>query len=211
MPCVIGARSKRCSAPSAAVAVKRRAVLERTAGNQATLRRYALVQRDTTDADPKPDPKPLIPLGKDWKLDPSGSHPGAPKPWDQPGAAGSSAAGGSLEDINKGYHALFDKKPPAGLNKDFKMPPCSVLESADSTSATKKYKSFQSYDTMRRLYHSPLTKDPWPPLTPEQYRLAIDACSAQAPPKPAVPAPPPQPPAAQIAPPASSAPAPSGR
>jgi len=159
-------------------------------GNQAALRRFTLLQRQTNDQDPKPDPKPLIPLGKDWKFDPSGSHPGAPTPWDQPGGS-SGGAGGSLEDINKGYHTLFDKKDPPALNKNFQMPPCSALEAADSTSATTKYKSFQTYDTERKLYHSPLTKDPWPQLTPEQYQAAIEACKAQAPkPLPKLPMPP---------------------
>ena len=167
------------------------------------LRRSGLLQRQTTDTDPKPTPPPLLPLGKDWFFDPSASHPGAPKPWDKPGGD-PGGAGGSLEDLNKGYHTLFDKKAPPALNTDFKMPPCSVLEAADSTSAVKKYLKFQTYDTMRKLYHSPLTKDPWPQLTAEQYQAACEACKSQAAPKPAAPTPPPP---KQAAPPAAAAPA----
>ena len=158
-------------------------------GNQAALRRVPLrLQRQTTD-DPTqkaPDPKPLIPLGKDWKFDPSGSHPDAPKPWDKPGGD-SDGTGGSLEDIHKGWVTLFGPKagPPA-LNKNFQTPPCGALQSATSTTAQPKNNSFANYDTDRKVFHSPLTKDPWPPLTPEQYQTAVYDCKASAP-KPTAP------------------------
>jgi hypothetical protein len=85
----------------------------------------------------------LIPIGSDWKFDPSASHAGAPTPFDKPGA-GSGPTGVSLEDINKGRNILFGGKgaPPA-LNLNSKIPPCSALETADSTPAAPKYKTFQ--------------------------------------------------------------------
>lgn len=164
------------------------------AGNQAVLRQMPLLQRQpTTDEQPKPDPKPLIPMGSDWKFDPSLSHADTPKPWDQPGA-GSGPKGVSLEDINKGRSVLFGGKgAPPPLNMNFQMPACSALETADSTPAAPRYKSFQTYDTERKVFHSPLSKDPWPQLTAEQYQAVIDDCKAKAP-KPMQPLPvPPKP------------------
>ncbi len=153
-------------------------------GNQAALRRFTLLQRQTPGPNqdqPKPDPKPLIPIGPDWKFDPSVSHADAPTPWDKPGG-GSGPTGVSLEDINKGRSILFGgSKGPPPLNLSFKMPPCSALETADSTPSARKYKSFETYDTERKVFHSPLDKDPRPQLTREQYQAAVNACKDQAP------------------------------
>jgi hypothetical protein len=197
---VYGARSKPFSgAAPVRIAPPRRIVRQRDAsavGNQAALQRFRLLQRQTSDDDQKkPDPKPVLPIGPDWKLDPSVSHSDAPTPWDKPGG-GSGPTGISLEDINKGRSILFGGKGgPPTLNKNFQMPPCSVLETADSTPAARKYKTFQQYDTERKVFHSQLSKDPWPPLIPEQYQAAIDDCKAKAPQPPApmpMPAPPPK-------------------
>jgi hypothetical protein len=187
---VYGARMKRSSGAAVArVALQRRAAARRDAGavgNQAALQRFRLLQRQTADDDQKkPDPKPLLPIGPDWKFDPSVSQSDAPTPWDKPGG-GSGPTGVSLEDINKGRSILFGGKgAPPTLNKDFQMPPCSLLETPDSTPAARKYKTFEQYDTERKVFHSPLSKDPWPPLTPQQYQAAINDCKAQAPQPPA--------------------------
>ncbi|HLY57929.1 MAG TPA: hypothetical protein VKS60_20365 [Stellaceae bacterium] len=199
MPGVCAARAKRLGGTSVAMALQRRAAARPfvgATGNQAILRRFPLLQRQpTTDEQPKPpDPKPMIPLGNDWKLDPSASHMDPPKPWDQPGAGSGGPSGVSLEDINKGRSILFGRKGgPPPLNMNFRMPSCSALETADSTPTAPKYKSFQTYDTERKVFHSALSKDPWPQLTPEQYQAAIDDCKAKAP-KPMQPLPvPPKP------------------
>ena len=150
------------------------------------------LRRQTPDDQPKKDPKPLIPLPGVGKFDvvpfvpiptPGGS---GPTPYDAPGKSPDpSGKGPSLEDLHGAGVSLFGNKPlQLGLNKNFQMPDCSKLETADSTKAAPKYKTFEQYDLDRKLYHSPLTKDPWPPLTREQYQAAIDACpKAQAQPR----------------------------
>jgi hypothetical protein len=149
------------------------------------------LRRQTPDDQPKKDPKPLIPLPVVDKLDvapfvpvptPGGS---GPTPYDAPGKSPDpSGKGPSLEDLHGAGVSLFGKQPlQLGLNKNFQMPDCSRLETPDSTKAAPKYKTFEQYDLDRKLYHSPLSKDPWPPLTREQYKAAIDACpkAAEAP------------------------------
>ena len=192
MPGVCAARARRTGGVAPGMAAQRRAPLKRlagAAGNQAALRRFPLLQRQTPDdpaqkPDPnqevKPDPKPLIPLGSDWKLDPSGSHPGAPTPWDKPGPGGG-GAGGSLEDIHKGAVSLFGPKASPGMN--FTPPPCTSLLTTDSTPKAPKYRTFQDWDQFRKLWHSaPPAKDIWQPLTPEQYNAAVEDCKAKNPP-----------------------------
>jgi len=149
------------------------------------------LRRQTPDDQPKKDPKPLIPLPVVDKLDvvpfvpvptPGGT---GPTPYDAPGKSPDpSGKGPSLEDLHGAGASLLGKQPlQLGLNKNFQIPGCSRLESPDSTKAAPKYRTFEQYDLDRKLYHSPLTKDPWPPLTREEYQAAIDACpkAAQAP------------------------------
>jgi len=196
---VCGARARRSDGVAPGMAARRRAPLKRlagAAGNQAALRRFPLLQRQSADdpaqkPDPnqelKPEPKPLIPLGSDWKLDPSGSHPGAPTPYDKPGP-GAGGAGGSLEDVHKGWNKLFGPKPGLTPLAPAQAPPCSV---------TLQYPDFKSYETTRKLFHGPLDKEPWPQLTEDQFNKARADCKPQAAPplqaqpvKPSLPIPP---------------------
>ncbi len=136
----------------------------------------------------KPAPKPLIPVPVFDQFDPFPYVPtpggSAPTPYDQPGnIPGPSGKGPSLEDLRGAREKLFGKTPlNLGLNKNPQMPPCSALETADSTMMAPKYWTYEQYDVQQRLYHGPLAKDAWPKLSPEQYKAAIDACPKALPP-----------------------------
>jgi hypothetical protein len=146
------------------------------------------LRRQPPDEENKPPaPKPLMPLPGVDKFDvapflpfPGGS---APTPFDKPGTVTDpSGKGPSIEDLRGGYQDLFGKKPlNLGLNTNAQMPPCSALETTYSTKAAPRYWTFEQYDLSRKLYHSPLTKDPWPQVTPEQYKSTIDACPKEQP------------------------------
>ena len=142
----------------------------------------ALRRQTPEDENKPPAPKPLLPLPIVDKFDPlpflptPGGSP--PSPYD-PGSkvTDPSGKGPSLEDLHGGYQTLFGKKPlNLGINLNAKMPDCSRLEAVDSTKAVPKYMRFDQYDLQRKLYHSPLSNDPWPQVTPEQYKVTIDAC-----------------------------------
>ena len=147
----------------------------------------ALRRQSPDDENKQPAPKPLIPLPGIDKFDvapflpfPGGS---APTPFDKPGTVTDpSGKGPSIEDLHGGYQTLFGKKPlNLGLNTNAQMPPCSALETTYSTKAAPRYWTFEQYDLSRKLYHSPLTQDPWPQVTPEQYKSTIDACPKEQP------------------------------
>jgi hypothetical protein len=163
-----------------AIAARRRTPTKRLAGtdgNQARLRRLVVRRQTPEDPIPQPDlnnppepaPKPWIPLGPDWKLDPSVSHPDAPHPWDKPGAGG--GAGGSLEDVHKGWNKLFGPKPGLPPLAPVQAPPCSVLM---------QFADFNTYDNTRKFFHGPLDKEPWPQLTRDQFNQALADCKAKA-------------------------------
>jgi hypothetical protein len=164
-----------------------------------------MIRRQTPDDEPKKDPKPLAQVG-DYTLSflpflplPSATPGGGgPSPYDPPGKV-TDPPGKTLstEDANKAFHMLTDKdKPKLGLNTNAKLPDCSRLEAVDSTKAARKYWRFEQYDLQRKMLHSPLSGDPWPALSREQYNAAIQACpkgdgpaKADPPAAPAAPAP----------------------
>ena len=129
----------------------------------------AVVRRQTPDDDPKKDPKPLVRFGDYVRsIAPYVPFPGAsgPSPYDAPSKiTDPPGKGPSSEDLNKGLHSIFDKKEPKlGLNNNAKFPDCSKLELSGSTAAARKYWTFELYDLQRKMSHSRLSDDPWPPM-----------------------------------------------
>jgi hypothetical protein len=141
----------------------------------------AVVRRQTPDDEPKKDPKPLVRWG-DYvpSIAPYVPFPGGsgPSPYDAPGKiTDPPGKGPSSEDLNKGLHSIFDKKEPKlGLNNNAKFPDCSKLELSGSTAAARKYWTFEQYDLQRKMSHSRLSDDPWPPMTRDEYNAAIASC-----------------------------------
>jgi hypothetical protein len=141
----------------------------------------AVVRRQTPDDDPKKDPKPLVRWG-DYvpSIAPYVPFPGAsgPSPYDAPSKiTDPPGKGPSSEDLNKGLHSIFDaKEPKLGLNNNAKLSDCSKLELSGSTAAARKYWTFEQYDLQRKMSHSRLSDDPWPPMTRDEYNAAIASC-----------------------------------
>jgi hypothetical protein len=155
-----------------------------------------VLRRQTPDDEIKKDAPPLLPLpgGNKFDIVPFLPLPGGkgPTPFDKPGVVNDpSGKGPSLEDLNSGLRSIFGKdKPRYGLNKTDQVPDCSVLETHDSTPTARKYKTFQQYDQERKIFHGPLTKDPWPLLSPGEYDQAIGNCPKSEPaPEPEAPLP----------------------
>jgi hypothetical protein len=145
------------------------------------------LHRQPTDEESKPTPKPLVPIPFFDKFDvapfvpaPGGS---APTPFDAPGnTTDPSGKGPSMEDLNAA-RSLLDKKPlQLGLNYNATMPGCSMLEASGSTKESRRYRTFEQYDLDCKVFHGPLSKDPWPVLDRDSYNQAIGACPKSEPP-----------------------------
>lgn len=139
------------------------------------------LRRQTPDDEPKKTLEPLLPIPGFDKFDikpyvplPGGS---APTPYDPPSKVPDILGGGpSMGDLNAGWHTLFDKNAiQLGANAG-KMPSCSALETGDSTRENRRYHSFGQYEQDRRIWHGPMSKDPWPQLSEAEYKSFIDAC-----------------------------------
>jgi hypothetical protein len=181
-------------------APEERAASQAAAGLPAGLQPRAAdtaLRRQTPDDENKPPkPKPMFPLPIVDQFDPVPFVPtpggSGPSPYDPPSkVTDPSGKGPSLEDIRGGYQTLFGKKPlNLGMNLNAKMPGCSQLQASGSTTAWPVYQTFEQYDLARKMFHSPLSKDPWPQLTPGEYEAAVAACPQPPKPIPKEPAPP---------------------
>lgn len=52
----------------------------------------------------------------------------------------------------------------------------SSVELSGNTAAARKYWTFEQYDLQRKMSHSRLSNDPWPPMTRDEYNVAIASC-----------------------------------